>query len=248
MNLLTSSAFGPGELFSGNAMPRGDRLLFDRRAHRPGRVGGAAPAMTQGDLSSWIVAGSFLSRREGAHSYDLGLSYSTQEYQGANPLALAAVDRRQPERRRGVGGRSMEPRPGRVVRIRRPIRALRLPDRSGQFSPHASLTLEPRKGTRVTAVLAQRMLAPGAEEFLAPTVPGPWLPPERTFSPRRRERAAGRTGAIARRAARARVRRRLRVGRAPILPGRRRPVGHDLRHQRAGEFRVDRSLLRGDRR
>ena len=27
------------------------------------------------------------------------------------------------------------------------------------------------------------MLAPGAEEFLAPSVAGPWLPPERTFSP-----------------------------------------------------------------
>ena len=47
--------------------------------------------MSEGDLSSWIVAGSFVSKREGMHSYDLGLSYSTQEYQGGNPLALAAV-------------------------------------------------------------------------------------------------------------------------------------------------------------
>jgi hypothetical protein len=31
--------------------------------------------------------------------------------------------------------------------------------------------------------VAQRMLAPGAEEFLAPATPGPWLPPERTFAP-----------------------------------------------------------------
>ena len=29
--------------------------------------------------------------RTGIHSYDLGFSYSTQEYQGGNPLALAAV-------------------------------------------------------------------------------------------------------------------------------------------------------------
>ena len=34
-----------------------------------------------------------------------------------------------------------------------------------------------------TASVAQRMLAPGAEEFLAPTIVGPWLPPERTFAP-----------------------------------------------------------------
>jgi len=32
-------------------------------------------------------------------------------------------------------------------------------------------------------VLAQRMIAPGAEEFLTPAVAGPWLPPQRTFSP-----------------------------------------------------------------
>jgi hypothetical protein len=46
-----------------------------------------------------------------------------------------------------------------------------------------ALDLDPAPGTRLSAVLSQRMLAPGAEEFLSPRVPGPWLPPERTFSP-----------------------------------------------------------------
>jgi hypothetical protein len=45
-----------------------------------------------------------------------------------------------------------------------------------------ALELDPAPGTRLTAVLSQRMVAPGAEEFLSPRVPGPWLPPERTFS------------------------------------------------------------------
>src|SRR4029453_7467655 len=53
----------------------------------------------------------------------------------------------------------------------------------GLFSPRVGVSLEPTKTTRVTAVLAQRMIAPGAEEFLAPATAGPWLPPERTFSP-----------------------------------------------------------------
>ena len=39
-------------------------------------------------------------------------------------------------------------------------------------------------------LVAQRMVAPGAEEFLRPTLPGPWLPPERTFAPLRRRRPA----------------------------------------------------------
>jgi len=41
----------------------------------------------------------------------------------------------------------------------------------------------PFSNTHLTASVAQRMLAPGAEEFLAPATVGPWLPPERTFAP-----------------------------------------------------------------
>jgi hypothetical protein len=45
--------------------------------------------------------------------------------------------------------------------------------------------LEPIRGTRIVTSVAQRMVAPGAEEFLATNAPGPWLPPERTFAPLR---------------------------------------------------------------
>ena len=141
-------------------------------------------AMSQGDLSSWIVAGSFVSKRDGIHSYDLGLTYSTQEYQGGNPLALAAVS----DGNRNVGeiyaldrwtvgqGVSVE-YGGRYARYDYLVRARALQ------SPRAASRSSRRRRTRVTAVLAQRMVAPGAEEFLAPATAGPWLPPERTFSP-----------------------------------------------------------------
>ena len=182
VNLLTSSAFGPGELFSGNALPRG--IAYFSIGAPTGLGEWAVKAgMTQGDLSSWIVAGSFLSRREGVHSYDLGLSYSTQSYQGGNPLALAAVT----DGSRNVGEVYAVDRwsPGPGVSFEYGGRYARYDylANPGQFSPHAGLTLEPRKGTRVTATLAQRMVAPGAEEFLPPSLAGPWLPPERTFSP-----------------------------------------------------------------
>lgn len=182
VNLLTTGAFAPGDLFSGDMLPRGVAYLAIGSPTHAGDWSLRA-AMSQGDLSSWIVAGSFVSRREGVHSYDLGLSYSTQEYQGGNPLALAAVS----DGSRNVGevyaldrwtigqGVSFE-YGGRYARYD----YLAHP---GLFSPRAGLTLEPTDKTRVTAVLAQRMIAPGADEFLAPALAGPWLPPERTFSP-----------------------------------------------------------------
>jgi hypothetical protein len=53
----------------------------------------------------------------------------------------------------------------------------------GLFSPRVGITIEPIDKTRVSAYVAQRMVAPGAEEFVAREAPGPWLPPERTFAP-----------------------------------------------------------------
>jgi hypothetical protein len=182
VNLLTTGAFAPGRLFSSETLPRGVAYVSIGAPTGAGDWGVRA-AMSQGDLSSWIVSGSFVSKREGIHSYDLGWSYSTQEYQGGNPLALAAVS----DGNRNVGeiygldrwtvapGVSLE-YGGRYARYD----YLAAP---AVFSPRVGLTLEPAKSFHVTAVLAQRMVAPGAEEFLAPAVAGPWLPPERTFSP-----------------------------------------------------------------
>ena len=183
MNLLTTGAFAPGGgLFSGDMLPRGVAYLA---------IGAPAPAgdwalraaMSEGDLSSWIVAGSFVSKRKGMRSYDLGLSYSTQEYQGGNPLALAAVS----DGNRNVGEVYAIDRwnvgPGVTFEYGGRYARYDYLVQPGVFSPRAAVTLEPSKRTRVTAVLAQRMIAPGAEEFLAPAVAGPWLPPERTFSP-----------------------------------------------------------------
>lgn len=182
VNLLTSGAIGSRDLFSGSALPRGIAYLSIGAPTGAG-VWAARAAMSQGDLSSWIVAGSFLSRRDSRHSYDLGLSYSTQQYQGGNPLALAAVT----DGSRNVGEVSIIDRwkPGPGVSFEYGGRYARYDylRQPGLFSPSASLTLEPTSGTRLTARLEQRMVAPGADEFLAPSLAGPWLPPERTFSP-----------------------------------------------------------------
>lgn len=182
VNLLTTSAFAPGDLFAGGVVPRGVAYL-SIGAPTPAGNWQVRAAMGEGDLSSWIVAGSFVSRRDSFHTYDLGLSYSTQEYRGDTALARAAVT----DGSRNVGelyaidrwtlspGVSFE-YGGRYAHYD----YLRHP---GLVSPRAGFTLEPMKGTKVTAVLTQRMIAPGAEEFLSPGPVGPWLPPERTFTP-----------------------------------------------------------------
>jgi hypothetical protein len=181
VNLLTTGAFAPGHLFSGDTLPRGVAYLA---IGAPTGAGDWAlrAAMSQGDLSSWIVAGSFASKREGIHTYDLAWSYSTQEYQGGNPLALAAVS----DGNRNVGEISAIDRwtvgPGVTFHYGGRYARYDYLEQPALFSPRVGLALEPTKSTRVTAELAQRMIAPGAEEFLAPAIAGPWLPPERTFS------------------------------------------------------------------
>jgi len=182
VNLLTTSALGPGELFGGSALPRGVAYLSIGAPTTAGDWSLRA-AMSEGDLSSWIVSGAFVSRPAAAHSYNLGLTYSTQEYRGGNPLALAAVT----DGSRNVGELYALDRwtlsPGVTVEYGARYARYDYLGERGLLSPRAGFTLEPVKGTRVTAVLAQRMVAPGAEEFLAPANAGPWLPPERTFSP-----------------------------------------------------------------
>jgi hypothetical protein len=182
VNVLTTSAFLPGDLFSGDLLPRNVAYLAIG-APTPAGDWSVRAAMSQGDLSSWIVAGSFQSRGEATHAYRFGYTYSTQDYLGGNPAALAAVT----DGSRNVGElyafdrlpltqtMSIEfgGRYGRYDYLRP----------GGLFSPKVGLTFEPLKNTRVTATIAQKMLAPGAEEFVASETPGPWLPPERTFAP-----------------------------------------------------------------
>lgn len=182
VNVLTTSAFAPGALFSGELLPRGVAYLAIG-APTPAGDWSFRAAMSDGDLSSWIVSGAFASKNDGTHQYDFGYTYATQEYLGGNIATLARVK----DGSRNVGEMfaydrwSLSPRVA-VEYGGRYARHDYLPDR-GLFSPTLGLMVEPLKHMRVTATVAQRMVAPGAEEFLATDMPGPWLPPERTFAP-----------------------------------------------------------------
>lgn len=182
VNLLTTSALGPGQLFSNVMMPRPVAYVSIGAPTSAGDWSVRA-AMSQGDLSSWLVAGAFASRDRATHGYEFGYSYSTQEYLGGNLAALAAVT----DGSRNAGELYAFDRwaitPAVSVQYGGRFTRYDYLDNRGLLSPAVELTLTPLKDTRVITTIGQEMVAPGAEEFVASDTPGPWLPPERTFAP-----------------------------------------------------------------
>ena len=184
-NLLTRTSLDrPQDLFAADTwMPSGIAYL-SLQAPTTGGEWSMRGAMTQGDLSSWTLAGSYLRSAAASHQYEAGLSYGMQRYLGGNADALAAVS----DGSRNVGAVyaydnwAIDPRVS-VSYGAKYARYDYLGDR-GQFSPRASVTISPTESQKlkVRALVSRRALAPGAEEFLPPAT-GLWLPPERTFSP-----------------------------------------------------------------
>ena len=184
VNLLTTSSQAAGPVWITDFAPRGVAYVSIGAPAASGRWDVRA-SMSQSDVSAWIVAGSFRTRIAAAHDSAFGVSYSTQQYQ--NPQARAFGLGRASDDSRNVGeifgGDRWTLSP--TLSLEYSARYAHydyLRDRS-LLSPRVGISLTPLDGhTHVTAHVAQRMLAPGAEEFLAPSMVGPWLPPERTFA------------------------------------------------------------------
>lgn len=182
VNLLTSSAFAPGELFSTSGLPRGI-AYFAIGSPTPAGEWTMRAAMSEGDLASWVISGSFASRPGTAHAYVVGLSYAAQEYQGGNPIALAAM--RDESRNAGEIFAFDRWRVSPWLEVDYGTRYARygyIDEQRGLMSPRFGLNWTPAKGTRLSALASQRMVVPGAEEFMPRAVTGPALPPERTFA------------------------------------------------------------------
>lgn len=183
VNLLASGSFdSPQQLFSTDTVAR--NIANVRLGAQAGdRADWAvAGALTQADISSWVVAGSYAVRAPVRHRYDLGMSYSTQRYDGGNPLALREVT----DGTRNAGTvyayDSFTISPSATVAFGGEYARYDYLSNHSLLSPRVALTLSPTAKTRITATMSQRALAPGAEEFLPPGDAGIWLPPQRTFS------------------------------------------------------------------
>jgi len=185
LNLLTSTSFDrPQELFAeGAPLPRGVAFLSLAAPGDDGeyRMHGT---ITQGDLASWIVSGSYARSAQATHAYEAGVSYAMQRYQGVNAEALNALRGGS----RNVGSLyafdswTVSPR----VRVGYGARYASYDYLGDQFlfSPRADIEIRPlaaESSLRVRVSASRTETAPGAVDFVTPAG-GVWLPPERTFS------------------------------------------------------------------
>lgn len=182
INLLTSNSVnGPGDLF-GNGMPRGITYVQLGSGTETAAGWAVQAAVSEGDVSSWILAGSFSARGPRAHAFDMGLSFGAQEYADGNPavMAVGSSANRRVGAVYGFDNWTVSPR----VHLAYGARLARYDyvDREDLWSPHVVLSLNVASGTHLRTRVSQRMRAPGAEEFLPPQSGGPWIPPQRTFS------------------------------------------------------------------
>ena len=182
--LTTTSAFGPGQLFASDFVPRGVAYVAIGAPITNGRWDVRA-SMSDSDVSAWILAGTVNGRLSASHAYSAGVSYGSQQYPERRLKPLTLADASEGSRAVGELFGSDQWTISPVLAVDYGARIARydyLPERS-LLSPKIGVSITPIENTHVVASAAQRMLAPGAEEFLAPTTVGPWLPPERTFAP-----------------------------------------------------------------
>jgi hypothetical protein len=184
VNLLTSTSFDrPQDLFSLNGLaPRGVAYVS---LEAPGATGDwrMRGTLTQGDLASWILAGSYIRHQPATHAYEAGVSYSMQRYLGGNGDALVAMR----DGSRNVGALyamdNWKITPELQFSYGAKYARYDYLQDQGLISPRVTMILQPdsNDSLRVRTTFMHREVAPGAEEFIPPSV-GLWLPPERTFS------------------------------------------------------------------
>jgi hypothetical protein len=183
VNLLTTGSFdSPLQLFSVDNMPRGVAYMSVSAPAGSSADWTVRGALTQGDIASWIVAGSYTTRVPARHHYDIGMSYATQRYGGGNTAALRDVTDGSRNAGALYGFDTFAITPSMAVTYGSRYARYDYLENRGLLSPRVALTMSPASHLRVSAIVSSRAVAPGAEEFLPPGDSGIWLPPQRTFS------------------------------------------------------------------
>ena len=181
VNLLTTGAFeNPLQLLQ---LDRTSSVAFFAVGAPVGTHGdwSVRAAMNQSDLSSWMLAGSYVVKAQVPHRYRFGMSYSLQRYEGGNPTALISLT----DTARNVGSVFAydEWQINRYIAVGYGGSYSRYDymDVPAQFSPRLSATFSPTAAWRMRVSASREVSAPGAEEFIPPSS-AEYLPPQRTFS------------------------------------------------------------------
>lgn len=183
VNLLTTGSFdSPQELVSGDSLSRNVALVTVGAPVGETADWTVSGALTQADISSWIVAGAYVTRAPARHRYDVGMSYSTQRYGTDSVLTLPELSERSRSAGSVYGYDSMSVGSAATLTYGAAYARYDYLPGPGLVSPRVELTLTPARATRVSMAVARRALAPGAEEFLPPGDDGLWMPAQRTFS------------------------------------------------------------------
>jgi len=183
LNLLTTSSFdNPQQLFGGNNLARSVAYISVGAPAGSGADWAVRGALSQADISSWVVAGVYSTREPARHHYDIGLSYATQRYDGGNPAALRGVTDGSRNAGAMYGFDTFTMTPAVVLTYGARYARYDYLDGKTLISPRVALSVSPAEHLRISAVASRRAFAPGAEEFLPPGDNGIWLPPQRTFS------------------------------------------------------------------
>jgi len=183
LNLLTTGSFDtPQQLFSTDNFSRS--VAYIAVGAPIGAQGDwkARAALTQGDIASWFVAGEYTTSASNDHHYNIGVSYSTQRYDGGNFAALRDVTDGSRNAGAIYGFDTFSIADDLTVSYGARYARYDYLEHANLISPRASLTFEPTPHLRVTTLVSRRTVAPGAEEFAPPSDAGVWLPPQRTFS------------------------------------------------------------------
>lgn len=183
LNLLTTSSFdNPQQLFGGNNFARSVAYVSVGAPAGSGADWAVRGALSQADISSWVVAGTYSTRGPARHHYDIGLSYATQRYNGGNPAALRDVTDGSRNAGAMYGFDTFTVTPAIVLTYGARYARYDYLDGKSLMAPRVALSVSPAKHVRINAVASRSAVVPGAEEFLPPGDNGIWLPPQRTFS------------------------------------------------------------------
>jgi hypothetical protein len=183
IQLLTTSSFdSTQQLFSAANVASG--VAYFAIGSSAGRLANWAAqlAVSQGELSSWALAGHYEVTLAARHAIEVGVTHGWQRYEGGNPFALSAVANGD----RNAGALDVSDHwtlgPRAAVTFGTRYSRYAYIDGPPMWSPSVELRWAPAAGNWVRALVSQQMTAPGAEEFVPAPVGGLWLPSQRTFS------------------------------------------------------------------